>query len=463
MKTLASVGQGLRLMPRIGSALSLAVAALFFIVPPVEPAHAMKIQTVKSPGGVEAWLVEEHAVPMVALKFAFLGGNAQDPAGKEGLANFVTGMLDEGAGDLTSEQFQQRMEELAMRMSFEDGKDAFYGNFETLTVNRDKAVDLLRLALTKPRFEAEATERVRQQLLAGLVYAARDPDKVAGKEWYATAFAGHPYARPANGTKETVTGITPADLKAFAGKNFARSNLKVVAVGDIDAAQLGAMLDTLFGGLPAKADLIDVPKTTVTAGSQRIIEMNVPQSVAVFGMNAMARKDADFMPGFVLNQILGGGGFASRLMEEVREKRGLAYSVYSYIQPYQNASIFAGGVATKNESIAQSLDVIRSELKRMATDGPTEAELANAKSYLTGSYALRFDTNAKIAGQLLGLLQEEYGIDYVEKRNALVDAVTMADMKRVAAKLLQTDNLIVTIVGKPMNMPAAGAAPAPKG
>lgn len=439
-----------RRLARLDIAASLAIAALFLIVTLSQPAHAMKIQTVKSPGGIEAWLVEEHSVPVLALKFAFTGGNSQDPAGKEGLANFITGMMDEGAGEFTSEQFQQRMEELAMRMSFEDGKDALYGNFETLTVNRDKAVDLLRAAVTKPRFEAEAVDRVREQFLAGLVYAARDPEKVAGKEWYATAFKGHPYARPANGTKESLAGITSDDLKGFVKKNFAKSNLKVVAVGDISAAELGRLLDTVFGPLPAEAELADVPKTKIAGGSQQIIEMNVPQSVAVFGLPAMSRKDPDFMPAFVLNQILGGGGFASRLMEEVREKRGLAYSVYSYIQPYQNASIFAGGVATKNESISQSLDVIRAELKRMADSGPTETEFKNAKSYLTGSYALRFDTNAKIAGQLLGLLQEEFGIDYVEKRNALVDAVTMDDVKRVAAKLLLTDNLIVTIVGKPV-------------
>jgi zinc protease len=423
----------------------------------------MKIQSVKSPGGIEAWLVEEHANPILALRFAFTGGNSQDPVGKEGTANFITGMMDEGAGDLTSEQFQQRMEELAMRMSFDDGKDSLNGNFETLTVNRDASLDLLRLAITKPRFDADATERVRQQLLAGLVYAARDPDKVAGKEWYATAFKGHPYARPANGTTESVKAITSADLAAFRKKNFAKSNLKVVAVGDITAAELGKVLDTVFGGLEAKAELVEIPKVKVGAGGQRIIEMNVPQSVAVFGMNAMARKDADFMPGFVLNQILGGGGFASRLMEEVREKRGLAYSVYSYIQPYQNASVFAGGVATKNESISQSLDVIRSELKRMAESGPTQAEFDNAKSYLTGSYALRFDTNTKIASQLLGLLQDDYGIDYIDKRNALVEAVTLDDVKRVAAKLLKTDDLIVTIVGKPVMPEAKATAPAPKG
>jgi len=440
---------------RPAHALVLALTALVLIVSSLRPAFAMKIQQVKSPGGIEAWLVEEHNIPMMALRFAFAGGNAQDPAGKDGLANFMSAMLDEGAGDLSSEDYQRRMEEIAMRMSYEDGRDAFFGNFETLTVNRDKAVELLRLAVTQPRFDKDAVERIRGQLLAGLVYADRDPEKVAGREWSATAFPGHTYSRPANGNKQTVAAITAEDLAAFRTKNFARSNLKVVAVGDIDAAKLGKLLDTVFGSLPEKPDLVAVPDTKPAVGSQRIVEMNIPQSVAVFGFGAMARKDADFMPAFVLNHILGGGGFASRLMEEVREKRGLAYSVYSYIQPFQHASVFAGGVATKNDKMAQSMDIIRAELKRMAESGPTQAELDNAKSYLVGSYALRFDSNAKIASQLLGLLQDDYGIDYVEKRNALVDAVTLDDVKRVAAKLLRADDLIVTIVGKPV-MPPKG-------
>lgn len=446
-----------RRMPRLDVALALLLVAASVLFPPLSrPANAMKIETVKSPGGIEAWLVTERAVPMLALRFAFHGGNAQDPAGKEGVANYIAAMLDEGAGDLAASAFQERMEELAMRMSFEDTRDVFYGNFQTLTVNRGQSLDLLRLALTKPRFDADATERVRKQLLAGLVYAERDPDKVASREWFATAFPGHPYGRPASGTKDTLTSITAADLEAFRKRTFARSNLRVVAVGDIDAAEFGRLLDTVFGDLPANAELVDIPKVKPAAGSQRIIEMNVPQSVAVFGLPAMPRKDPDFMPAFVMNQILGGGGFASRLMEEVREKRGLAYSVYSYIHPLHHASWLAGGVATKNEEMGQSIDVIRSELKRMAENGPTETELKNAKDYLTGSYALRFDTNAKIASQLLGLIVEGFGPEYVTTRNQQIEAVTMTDVKRVAAKLLRSDDLIVTIVGKPM-MPKVGA------
>jgi len=414
------------------------------------PANAMKIQTIKSPGGIEAWLVQEHAVPMMAMRFAFDGGSSQDPDGKEGLANFVTAMLDEGAGELSSREFQEREEDLSMRMSYEEAKDAFYGNFETLTANRDESAKLLKLALNKPHFDADAVDRIRQQLVAALVYAARDPDKVAQNEWYALAFKGHPYARPANGTEQTIATITHDDLDGYRKRVFAKDTLKVVAVGDINADQLGRLLDEVFGDLPDKAQLTPVSKTTpVTGGKQEVIEMNVPQSVAVFGLGAMPRKDPEFIPAFVLNQILGGGGFASRLMEEVREKRGLAYSVYTYVYPYQHASIFSGGVATRNDAMGQSLDVIRDELKKMAEEGPSQQDLDNAKNYLIGSYPLRFDTNSKIATQLLGLKMDGFGPEYVENRNAMIAAVTLDDMKRVAKHLLETQNLIVTIVGKP--------------
>jgi zinc protease len=427
------------------------------------PANAMKIQTIKSPGGIEAWLVEEHSVPMMAMRFAFDGGSSQDPVGKEGLANFVTAMLDEGAGDFSSREFQERMEDISMRMSYEEAKDAFYGNFETLTANRDDAAKLLKLALNKPHFEADSIERIRQQLIAGLVYAARDPDKVAQNEWYALAFKGHPYARPANGTEKTVGTVTHDDLEGYRKRIFAKDTLKVVAVGDIDATQLGKLLDEVFGDLPAKAELAPVSKTApVIGGKQEVIEMNVPQSVAVFGLGAMPRRDPEFIPAFVLNQILGGGGFASKLMEEVREKRGLAYSVYTYVYPYQHASIFSGGVATRNDAMGQSLDVIRDELKKMADNGPSQEDLDNAKNYLIGSYPLRFDTNSKIATQLLGLKMDGFGPEYVENRNAMIAAVTLDDMKRVAKSLLDTQNLIVTIVGKP-TLGAAATATAKKG
>lgn len=445
---------------RIGIVSALPALALLFTASASHPAAAMNIQKIKSPGGIEAWLVEEHSVPLLSLRYAFDGGSSQDPVGKEGLANFITAMMDEGAGDIKSEDYQERMEDIAMRMSYDDSKDSLYGSFETLTKNRDKAVELLKLSVQKPRFDTDAVERIKQQLLANLAYADKDPDKVAIREWYAQAFPNHPYGRSATGSSETVSKITRDDLLAYHKHNFARDNLKVVAVGDINAAELGKMLDDVFGGLPAKADLTNVAQTApAKGGSQKIVEMGVPQSVAVFGLGAMPRKDPDFITAFVVNHILGGGGFSAKLMEEVREKRGLAYSVYTYLQPYQHASILVGSVATKNASMAESLKIIRSEMKKMADNGPTPEDLQAAKDYLTGSYALRFDTNSKIASQLLGLMQEGFGPDYVENRNAMINAVTLADAKRVAARFLQPDNLVVTIVGKPVGMNSAATPP----
>jgi zinc protease len=421
-------------------------------------AQAMKVQEVKSPGGISAWLVESHTVPLVSMRFGFEGGGSvQDPAGKEGLANYLGSMLDEGAGDLPSKAFQERMEDLAMRMSFDEGRDAFFGSFETLTEYRDEAVKLLALALAKPRFDAEAIERMRKSHLASLSYAARDPQRVASEQWMAQAFAGHPYGRPTNGTSASVASITASDLKGFHGRALARDNLRVVVVGDIDAAALGKMLDTVFGGLPAKAALAPIAKAEASASEKlKVIDMNVPQSVVRFGLPAMARSDTDFMPAFVLNAILGGSSFTSRLYQEVREKRGLAYGVDTSLLPMRYSSVFYGGVATKNEAVGQSLDVIRSELKRIATDGPTEKEMADTKSYLTGSFALRFDSNSNIANQLLWMLMEGLGHGYLETRNAQVDAVTIDDVRRAARRLFDGADLLVTVVGRPQGLGQGG-------
>jgi zinc protease len=461
MTKLSSKAQSMRFGSWIGAALgSLMLGAVTLAALSSFPseAHAMKVQEVKSPGGIEAWLVEAHSVPLIAMRFAFDdGGSTQDPAGKEGLANFLASMLDEGAGDLLSKPFQERMEELAMRMSFDDGRDAFYGSFETLTGNRDAAVKLLALALSKPRFDAEAVERMRKQHLAGLAYAARDPTRVASDQWMALAFAGHPYGRPANGTPKSVADISRADLAAFHKRVFAKDNLRVVVVGDIDAKSLGPMLDEVFGALPAKASLTPVAKTEVKVGEKlKVIDMNVPQSVARFGLPAMARSDQDFMPAFVLNTILGGSAFTSRLYQEVREKRGLAYGVDTSLVPMRHASLFFGGVATKNEEVAQSLDVVRAELKRIVAEGPTDKELADTKAYLTGSFALRFDSSANIANQLLWMMMEGLGHGYIEIRNAQIEAVTIDDVRRVAKRLFEGHDLLVTVVGRPKGLGQGG-------
>lgn len=426
-------------------------AAFWLALVTALPAEAgMRIEEVTSPGGIKAWLVQSRQVPLIAMRFAFVGGAVYDPDGKEGLSNFAASMLDEGAGDMNAVAFQERAEELAVRLGFEAGRDMFTGSFETLTENKDEAANLLRLALTKPRFDADAVDRIKKQITTGLKFDENDPRQVASKEWFRLAFPGHPYSRPVKGTIESVGEIEAEDLRRYTGKMFVRDTLTVGVVGDIDAKTLGPMLDKIFGDLPKSSDLELIAEAKPPAGPQRkVIEMNVPQSVAVFGHSGFKRKDKDFISSYVLNYILGGGGFNSRLTEEVREKRGLAYSVYSYLSPYQRAAIYVGNVATENKSMVRSLEVIEAELKRMAEQGPTAEELKNAKQYLTGSYPLRFDTSSKIASQLMWIQVEELGRDYIDTRNSKIEAVTLEDIRRVAKRLLKADGLIVTIVGKP--------------
>lgn len=411
----------------------------------------MKIQVVKSPGGIESWLVEEHSVPIVALVFAFEGGSSQDPSDKDGVASFLARMLDQGAGDLSAIEFQDRKKDLALRIGFGTSKDFFSGGIEALTENRDACAELLKLAITQPRFDVETLERVRSTTLVTLARAAREPHAVANAQWDTVAFAGHVYARPVWGTEEAVAKITADDLESYRRRVFAKNTLKVAVVGDITPDQLGTLIDNVFGELPAKADLYPVPKVApVGGGQQAVVDMDIPQSVAVFGMECIPRKDPDFMAANLLNHIVGGGGFASKLMEEVRVKRGLAYGVSTSISPSRHTSIIRGRVATRNEMMGTSLEVIRAELEKTANGEVSQAELDNAKSYLIGSYPLSFDSNARIARQLLSLRIAELEPDYVDKRNDQVAAVTLDDLKRVAKRLLGSSNFIVTVVGRPV-------------
>ena len=440
-----------RVRPLRRSGVWLAAALVLFTSVPAAPADAMDIKRVTSPGGIEAWLVGSHANPLIAIRFAFRGGASQDPADKQGLAYFVSGMMDEGAGDLDAVAFQERLQTLAMRMDFDAGRDVMLGNVQMLTANKDESLDLLRLAMAKPRFDADAVERVRGQIIAGLKFDENDPEEVAALAWDRLAFRDHPYGRPIKGTKSSIAAIGIDDLRDYARRVFARDKLVITVVGDIDAEKLGPTLDHVFGALPQASSLAPVADVKPPLGPAReIITMEVPQSVAQFGHRAFSRKDDDFMAAYILNYIIGGGGFSSRLMEEVREKRGLAYSVHSNIFPYQHGAVFVGSVATQNEAVAQSLAVIESELKRLAEEGPSAEELASAKSYLTGAYALRFESSSSIANQLLWIQIEDLGIGYVEKRNELVEQVTLGDIKLVAKRLIEADRLITTIVGKPV-------------
>ncbi len=433
------------------------LAALSLLLLTAFPANAMKIQKVTSKKGIEAWLVEDHSRPILSMQFAFTGGATQDPDGKPGVAHFVSGMLDEGSGDLDSEAFQKRLEDLAAKFNVNASHDHMTVTFQTLTENRAESIKLLQMAIASPHFGPADVERIREQIVANLRQEEKDPNKAASNEWFKVAFGPHAYGRPVNGTLASIAAVTPADLHDYVEKNFARDNLKVAVVGDIDAAQLGETLDFVFGGLPEKAVLTPVREVAwEKASKQRVLQMPNPQSVVHFGFEGLKRADPDFIPAYILNYVVGGGGFSSKLMQEVREKRGLAYSVYTYLFPLDHAGIFMGGVATENKSVGKSMELIRTELERVADEGLSEKELRTAKDYLIGSFALRFDTSAKIAQQLLAIQLDDLGMDYIDRRNGEIEAITVDDIKRVAKRLMGPKNLIVTVAGAPEGIQDAG-------
>jgi len=428
----------------------LTLVVLFLVLVTAQPARAVEVQRVISPGGIEAWLVEDHTNPIITLDMAFHGGAALDPAGKEGLANLVSGLIDEGAGDLDSQSFQGRMAELSIGLSFSAGRDNFSGDLKTLTENREVAFELLRLALTEARFDDEPVARIRSQILAGLSRSSQDPKSIVGRTMSKVLFPEHAYGRPVNGTSASVSAVTVADLRRFVAERFARDVLVVGVVGDIGAEELARRLDETFAGLPAAAAPAELATTTPKGqGGVIVVERDIPQSIVSFGHAGIARGDPDFYAAYVVNYILGGGGFSSRLYAEVREKRGLAYSVYSYLNPMDRAALVMGGVATQNERVAQSLELIRAEWRRMAEAGPSETELNDAKTYLTGSYPLRFSSSGRISGMLVGMQLHDLGIDYMERRNGYIEAVTLEQARRVAAKLYDADRLTVVVVGRP--------------
>lgn len=412
-----------------------------------------RIQTVTADCGVTAWLVEDRNLPLIALDFAFMDGTSRDPSGKAGALNLVSGLLDEGAGDMDAEAFQNALADHAIELSFSADRDDFRGSLKTLSTHRSEAFRLMALGVQKPRFDDDAVSRVKAQVSASLRRELQDPDSIARRAFSDRAFAGHVYAPQSRGTLDSVEATTVADMKALTGMVFDPANLRVVAVGDIGTAELSAAIDQIFGPLARRKALLAVPETAVQGlGEVKIIEMDVPQTSLRYGAPGLLRDDPDYIAAEIVNHVLGGSAFTSRLFMEVREKRGLAYSVSSGLVSMRRAAMHIGVTATKNDRVAESLDVMRGEMRSLATHGPTDAELSEAKDYLVGSFPLRFDTSSKIASQLLSFAVMGLGIDYISRRNDLFRAVTMVDARRVAERLYGADRQLVVAVGQPVGL-----------
>jgi len=411
-------------------------------------AHAVEVKEVTTPLGIRAWLVEDRSTPVVALSFSFASGSANDPENQKGVTGLTATLLTDGAGTLSAQAFKQRQEDASVSLGFGASLDHVSGSLRLLSANRDEAFELLRLAVTAPRFDTDRVEQRRAQAIAGLNQADQRPASVAQRTLMATVFAGHPYANNVSGVRESLAALTVQQIKDRAAAVLTRNGLIVAAVGDIDAAELSRQLDLAFGRLPAGGARPALPDWTPTTRPRTVnIERPVPQSAVLIALPAIPRDDPDWHAAVVLAHILGGGQ-QSRLFTEVREKRGLAYSVSSSLRLLRKASLFVVSTGSANERVADSLRVIKAELLR-AREGVTDQELSEAKTYLSGSLALSLDSSGSVASLLHSLQIDRQPRDYLDRRAALIGAVTAEDVRRVARRILREEATTTIVVGKP--------------
>lgn len=428
------------------------VAAPFFAVMAIAaPSHAniVDIQPVTSQGGIEAWLVEDTSIPFVAMDLWFGGGGSIDAPGARGAVHLMAALLEEGSGDMDAATFAEELEGLAASFSFDVYRDELVISVQMLTQNRDEVLDLLHDVLTEPRFDEDAVERVRGQVLSILEGDRNDPDTIAGNEFNALAFGDHPYSSRLEGSLDSVAALTREDLFTAHRNAIVRDRVSVGVAGDMTAEDLGPILDALLGDLPTATVPMPGPAEVSEQGGITVIDFATPQSSVYFGHAGIRRDDPDFFAAFVANQILGAGGYRSRLMEEVREQRGLTYGISTWLSLSKAAPMMQGGFSSSNSLVAEAIDVVVAEWADMAENGVTEAELEAAQRYMTGSYPLRFDGNSTIAGILAAMQSDDMPIDYIATRNDNVLAVTVADIQRVAAELIDTDALRFVVVGQP--------------
>ena len=428
--------------------------ALLFIVVWLVPrqtfANTLPIQEVISPHGIKAWLVYDNKLPLIAIRFAFRGGVEQDPADKQGLAELTTSLLTEGAGPYDAEAFQQKLADESILLGISAERDVLSGTLKTLRSTRSSAFSLLRLALTEPRFDPDAIERARRQQQTAIRFQLGKPEWQARQALFAAIFHDHPYAMRRLGTTATLANITRDDIKAFAGQHIARDNLLIAVTGDMAPEELAKELDNVFDGLPAHAQLTPIadvawPEKTATI----LIPREGTQTEMLFASPLLKRDDPDWYAADIVNYILGGGGLTSRLMRDVRDRKGMTYSIGTGLAPMDHTSMLMGNAATDNAKAGEAWELMQQVWRDLYAKGVSEDDLTAAKDYLTGSLPLAMTSTDAIAGVLLGIQLDRFGIDYLDRRNALIRQVSMDDVNRVIRRWFNPSHLTLSLAGNP--------------
>jgi zinc protease len=418
--------------------------------------HGVPVAEIVSPSGVRAWLVSDSTVPMIVVRAYWRGGSASQPENLSGVTTMMADMLTEGAGDMDADAFKERLETLNMSLGFGADWDGVGMTLTTLSENRDAAFEMARLALTAPRFDAAPMERIKRQMLVNIRQRETNASYVANLALDQALYPDHVYANRTS--RESVGRITRADIQARRAAVINRATLRLTIVGDIDAGTAGRLIDSTFGPLPMGEPPPEPPDAALRAPSPLIVrELPQPQSLILFAAPGIQDEDPDWIPLTVANYILGGGGFSSRLMNEVREQRGLVYGIGTTSSVREHAALIRGSAQSENGDVAEALAATRAEMARLYAQGATQQEVDDAITFLTGSFALDLDSNAKIATVAHAYQVAGRDVSYINRRNDLIRAVTLEDVNRVIRRLFDPEAFTFVVVGEPEGLEATAS------
>ncbi|MDX1923463.1 MAG: pitrilysin family protein [Alphaproteobacteria bacterium] len=418
------------------------------------PCFANDVQILKSSKGITAWLIEDHSLPIVSLSFAWNGGIETDDDAKQGLSHVAATMLTKGAAADDENAFLKKLQDNVISLSFQAQRDTIYGQLRTLKETLPVAQEALRASIMQPRFDDQSLMQVKAQNISLIKNYLSDPDWLMSRLMMREVYAGHPYSKRTLGTQATINSITKDDLKNW-HKRLNRSELIVSATGDITKEELNKLLDETFGGLPEKPAGAELAEADLKGKTETfVLKYKGPQSSITVVWPGIRRNDKDWYAMEVMNYILGGGSFSSRLMSEVREKRGLTYGISSGMSLFDHGSSYSIQASFKNENAGHVLDLIKKEIAHMRDTKVSAEELKAAKDYLIGSYALSLTSTARVAGHYLEIQRQKLGVDIQQKREAALNAVTAEDVQRVAKRILQDASQITFFVGEPQGITA---------
>lgn len=432
------------------------IAVFSILILLIKPLYAeLNIQELTSQNGTKFWLAQEKSIPFVSLEIRFRGGTSMDDNKTRGAVSFMTAMLEEGAGELDAQAFSKARDSIAASFNFDVSRDNLSVSARFLSDTREEAIQLLKQALTTPRFDKEAMERVRKQIISIIASNQKNQNKIAQSKLYELTFPDHIYSSSGLGSTDKITLLNGNDLRQAHKVAITRDRISVSIVGDISEIQAIEMLDELLENLPNSSKLLPKRVRANLDLGTVLVDYPSPQSVAFFTFKGISRTDQDFFAAFVMNHILGGGGFNSRLMKKIREERGLTYSVNTSLAQYDHAELYLGMFQSSNDKISEAIGILKKEIALLANNGVNQEELEEAKKFLIGAYPLRFDGNVRIANILAGMQFMGLDKEYIKLRNVMVSGVTSEDVARVAKRLLSSKEFTLVVVGKPEGLKAS--------